>query len=97
MFLPAGALSINCVSMLFLMQTCKGAAYAGKDIIGLAQTGSGKTGAFALPILQVRLHCGLSEGKRLLSPDTCHSPGIAGQPWCTQAICALLLSATMVR
>ncbi|KAI8004562.1 putative ATP-dependent RNA helicase DDX47 [Camellia lanceoleosa] len=27
-------------------------ALEGKDLIGLAQTGSGKTGAFALPILQ---------------------------------------------
>lgn len=27
-------------------------ALQGKDIIGLAETGSGKTGAFAIPILQ---------------------------------------------
>ena len=29
-------------------------ALEGKDVIGLAETGSGKTGAFALPVLQVR-------------------------------------------
>jgi ATP-dependent RNA helicase DDX47/RRP3 len=29
--------------------------FLGKDIIGLAETGSGKTGAFALPILQALL------------------------------------------
>ena len=32
-------------------------ALPGRDVVGLAQTGSGKTGAFALPILQVRGHC----------------------------------------
>ena len=31
-------------------------ALNGKDVIGLAQTGSGKTGAFALPVLQDFLH-----------------------------------------
>ena len=31
------------------------APFAGKDIIGLAETGSGKTGAFALPVLQTLL------------------------------------------
>ena len=30
-------------------------ALAGKDIIGLAETGSGKTGAFAIPIIQALL------------------------------------------
>lgn len=29
--------------------------FAGRDIIGLAETGSGKTGAFAIPILQALL------------------------------------------
>lgn len=31
------------------------AALGGQDVIGLAETGSGKTGAFALPVLQALL------------------------------------------
>lgn len=34
----------------------------GKDLIGLAQTGSGKTGAFALPILHALLDCHSKQG-----------------------------------
>ncbi|CAM8998565.1 unnamed protein product [Rhodiola kirilowii] len=43
-------------------------ALAGKDIIGLAQTGSGKTGAFALPILQALLDAPKAFFACVLSP-----------------------------
>ncbi|EYU43562.1 hypothetical protein ABFS82_03G016200 [Erythranthe guttata] len=43
-------------------------ALQGKDIIGLAQTGSGKTGAFAIPILQSLLEAPQSFFACVLSP-----------------------------
>ncbi|CAF2129397.1 hypothetical protein BRARA_C04220 [Brassica rapa] len=45
-------------------------ALEGKDVIGLAQTGSGKTGAFALPILQALLqYVNDAEPKKGRRPD----------------------------
>jgi len=40
----------------------------GRDIIGLAETGSGKTGAFAIPILNKLLECGSRLYALVLSP-----------------------------
>ena len=45
-----------------------GFSILGKDLIGLAQTGSGKTGAFALPILQSLLESPQAFFACVLSP-----------------------------
>jgi len=41
---------------------------SGKDVIGLAETGSGKTGAFVIPILSKLLDCGSRLFALILSP-----------------------------
>lgn len=41
---------------------------SGKDVIGLAETGSGKTGAFAIPVLHKLLDCGSRLFALILSP-----------------------------
>ena len=44
--------SLGMLTPTAVQQGCIPAVLAGRDVIGLAQTGSGKTAAFALPILQ---------------------------------------------
>ncbi|KAI0978633.1 hypothetical protein GJ496_007260 [Pomphorhynchus laevis] len=51
-----------------IQQVAIPAALNGNDIIGLAETGSGKSGAFALPILQDLLQCKKSLFALVLTP-----------------------------
>lgn len=44
--------SLNCVTPTAIQQQCLPPALAGRDLIALAPTGSGKTAAFAIPILE---------------------------------------------
>ena len=44
--------SLGIVKPTAVQQGCIPAILAGKDVLGTAHTGSGKTAAFALPILQ---------------------------------------------
>jgi superfamily II DNA/RNA helicase len=53
---------------IFNLRLCNS---SGKDIIGLAQTGSGKTGAFAIPILQALLQKPQPLFAVVLSPTRC--------------------------
>ena len=57
-------------------------ALNGKDVIGLAQTGSGKTGAFALPVLQDLLHEPRAFHTLVLSPTRELASQIAEQFEC---------------
>ena len=58
---------------------CVPVALAGRDVIGLAQTGSGKTGAFALPILEDLLKAPRACSALVLSPTRELSLQIAEQ------------------
>ena len=52
---------------------------AGQDVMGLAQTGTGKTAAFSLPLLS-RLDAGKARPGQ--SPDRRSDPGIGGTDSC---------------
>ena len=51
---------LGIVSPTAVQAACVPQVLAGRDVIGTAQTGSGKTAAFALPILQARTRRSIS-------------------------------------
>lgn len=53
------------------------AVLAGRDVIGVAHTGSGKTAAFALPILQKLAKDPFGVFALVLTPTRCAPPGAA--------------------
>ena len=65
-------LLLHCSPFILVVYSCTwfyfGFSILGKDLIGLAQTGSGKTGAFALPILQSLLESPQAFFACVLSP-----------------------------
>ena len=76
-FLPVGrATALPSVSYAPSLQparhdTARSSSFAGRDVIGLAQTGSGKTAAFSLPILQALLDKPQPLFALILSPTRC--------------------------
>lgn len=55
----------------FILSKFDGLTLPGRDIIGLAETGSGKTGAFALPIIQSLLDNPQPFYALVLAPTRC--------------------------